>query len=109
MAKTEKVENKDQKVEKSSKKPNKSSYSKKKKIKKNILNGIAYVQSTFNNTKNITIVYAHFTLLATLNDFYVCPLCLFLGPRAPKRFSRHGVGVLVDFFPDIPLTTRRQG
>ena len=28
----------------------KSSYSKKKKIKKNILNGIAYVQSTFNNT-----------------------------------------------------------
>jgi len=27
-----------------------SSYSKKKKIKKNILNGIAYVQSTFNNT-----------------------------------------------------------
>ena len=38
------------KVEKSSKKSNKSSYSKKKKIKKNILNGIAYVQSTFNNT-----------------------------------------------------------
>src|SRR6056300_1674860 len=32
------------------KKSNKSSYSKKKKIKKNILNGIAYVQSTFNNT-----------------------------------------------------------
>ena len=28
----------------------KSNYSKKKKIKKNILNGIAYVQSTFNNT-----------------------------------------------------------
>ena len=28
----------------------KSSYSKKKKVKKNILNGIAYVQSTFNNT-----------------------------------------------------------
>ena len=50
MAKVEKVENKDQKVEKSSKKANKSSYSKKKKIKKNILNGIAYVQSTFNNT-----------------------------------------------------------
>ena len=50
MAKTDKVENKDQKVEKSSKKSNKSSYSKKKKIKKNILNGIAYVQSTFNNT-----------------------------------------------------------
>ena len=28
----------------------KSSYSKKKKTKKNILNGVAYVQSTFNNT-----------------------------------------------------------
>ena len=50
MAKADKVENKDQKVEKSSRKSNKSSYSKKKKIKKNILNGIAYVQSTFNNT-----------------------------------------------------------
>ena len=45
MAKADKLENKDQKVEKSSKKSNKSSYSKKKKIKKNILNGIAYVQS----------------------------------------------------------------
>ena len=31
-------------------KQKKSSYSKKKKTKKNILNGIAYVQSTFNNT-----------------------------------------------------------
>ena len=50
MAKVDKVESKDQKVEKSSKKVAKSSYSKKKKIKKNILNGIAYVQSTFNNT-----------------------------------------------------------
>jgi len=50
MAKVDKVENKDQKIEKSSKKSNKSSYSKKKKVKKNILNGIAYVQSTFNNT-----------------------------------------------------------
>jgi len=68
MVKADKIENKDQKVEKSSKKSNKSSYSKKKKIKKNskkknkisyfkkkkkkknILNGIAYVQSTFNNT-----------------------------------------------------------
>ena len=50
MAKTDKVENKDQKVEKSTKKSVKSSYSKKKKVKKNILNGIAYVQSTFNNT-----------------------------------------------------------
>ena len=37
----------EKKVTKGSKK---SSYSKKKKIKKNILNGIAYVQSTFNNT-----------------------------------------------------------
>ena len=34
----------------SSSKSKKSSYSKKKKVKKNILNGIAYVQSTFNNT-----------------------------------------------------------
>mgnify|MGYP006246296507 CR=1 FL=1 len=50
MAKIEKPDVKDQNVDKSSKKSNKSSYSKKKKIKKNILNGIAYVQSTFNNT-----------------------------------------------------------
>ena len=50
MDKPDKVENKDQKVEKSSKKSLKSAYSKKKKVKKNILNGIAYVQSTFNNT-----------------------------------------------------------
>ena len=40
---------KDQKEEKI-KTVKKSSYSKKKKTKKNILNGIAYVQSTFNNT-----------------------------------------------------------
>ena len=33
----------------------KSSYSKKKKLKKNILNGIAYVQSTFNNLSLIHI------------------------------------------------------
>ena len=39
-----KNDNKEQKIVK------KSSYSKKKKAKKNILNGIAYVQSTFNNT-----------------------------------------------------------
>ena len=45
--KKEVIENKDQKKEIKSKK---SSYSKKKKGKKNILNGIAYVQSTFNNT-----------------------------------------------------------
>ena len=50
MPKTEKTDSKDQKIDKSSKKTSKSSYSKKKKVKKNILNGIAYVQSTFNNT-----------------------------------------------------------
>ena len=50
MSKSEKIEKKDQKLEKTEKKIIKSSYSKKKKIKKNILNGIAYVQSTFNNT-----------------------------------------------------------
>ena len=50
MAKIDKIEDKDQKVDKKSNKSSKSSYSKKKKIKKNILNGIAYVQSTFNNT-----------------------------------------------------------
>ena len=50
MVKSDKVESNDQKIEKSSKKSAKSSYSKKKKVKKNILNGIAYVQSTFNNT-----------------------------------------------------------
>ena len=50
MAKTEKTDSKEQKIEKSPKKVNKSSYSKKKKTKKSILNGIAYVQSTFNNT-----------------------------------------------------------
>ena len=50
MAKTEKMDSKDQKTEKVTKKTVKSSYSKKKRIKKNILNGIAYVQSTFNNT-----------------------------------------------------------
>ena len=51
MAKSEKkTESKEQKLEKNSKKASKSNYSKKKKVKKNILNGIAYVQSTFNNT-----------------------------------------------------------
>ena len=44
-----KTEQKDQPTDKS-KSVKKSSYSKKKKAKKNILNGIAYVQSTFNNT-----------------------------------------------------------
>ena len=50
MAKTDKIEKKDQKNENLEKKIKKSSYSKKKKTKKNILNGIAFVQSTFNNT-----------------------------------------------------------
>ena len=45
--KKEVSDNKEQKTEVKSKK---SSYSKKKKGKRNILNGIAYVQSTFNNT-----------------------------------------------------------
>ena len=50
MVKNEKKEKKDQVEEKPLKTVKKSTYSKKKKIKKNILNGIAYVQSTFNNT-----------------------------------------------------------
>ena len=50
MAKKENTEVKDKVQEKSTKSVKKSSYSKKKKVKKNILNGIAYVQSTFNNT-----------------------------------------------------------
>jgi len=49
MAKEKKEENKNQ-SESKDKVIKKSSYSKKKKTKKNILNGIAYVQSTFNNT-----------------------------------------------------------
>ena len=49
--KTDKKENKDQNQEEKVEKTKKTStYSKKKKSKKNILNGIAYVQSTFNNT-----------------------------------------------------------
>ena len=39
-----------EKIQEKPKSSKKSSYSKKKKAKKNILNGIAYVQSTFNNT-----------------------------------------------------------
>tara|TARA_A100001011_G_scaffold194302_1_gene202719 strand:+ start:34 stop:483 length:450 start_codon:yes stop_codon:yes gene_type:complete len=50
MPKNDKTENKDNKLDKPEKKTVKSSYSKKKKVKKNILNGVAYVQSTFNNT-----------------------------------------------------------
>ena len=47
--KKENTENLDQSKEKQTK-IKKSTYSKKKKVKKNIVNGIAYVQSTFNNT-----------------------------------------------------------
>ena len=47
--KKDKIENKDQPQDKS-KSVKKSTYSKKKKAKKNVLKGIAYVQSTFNNT-----------------------------------------------------------
>ena len=50
MSKKEETQKKDLAQEKSTKITKKSSYSKKKKVKKNILNGIAYVQSTFNNT-----------------------------------------------------------
>jgi len=50
MSKIEKTEKKELTQEKTTKTVKKSSYSKKKKVKKNILNGIAYVQSTFNNT-----------------------------------------------------------
>ena len=48
MAKNKDIEKKDDSKEQ--KVIKKSSYSKKKKIKKNIPNGIAYVQSSFNNT-----------------------------------------------------------
>ena len=48
--KTEKKDKKELLQEKPEKSSKKSSYSKKQKIKKNVLNGIAYVQSTFNNT-----------------------------------------------------------
>ena len=48
--KTEKIDKKENLKEKEIKSVKKSSYSKKKKVKKNITNGIAYVLSTFNNT-----------------------------------------------------------
>ena len=48
--KNQKVEKKENLKENEIKSAKKSSYSKKKKIKKNITNGIAYVLSTFNNT-----------------------------------------------------------
>ena len=47
---TKKTEKKQSTETKEVKVVKKSSYSKKKKVKKNILNGIAYVQSTFNDT-----------------------------------------------------------
>ena len=47
---TKKIEKKENVESKETKSIKKSGYSKKKKTKKNILNGIAYVQSTFNNT-----------------------------------------------------------
>ena len=50
MVKKEKTKKTDQNKEETVKTTKKSTYSKKKKIKKNILNGVAYVQSTFNNT-----------------------------------------------------------
>ena len=50
--KTNKIEKVEKKVSEDStiKSKKKSSYSKKKKTRKNILTGVAYVQSTFNNT-----------------------------------------------------------
>ena len=48
--KAEVKENKEQNKEKVVKTIKRSTYSKKKKTKKTILNGIAYIQSTFNNT-----------------------------------------------------------
>ena len=48
--KNQKVEKKENSKENEIKSVKKSSYSKKKKVKKNITNGIAYVLSTFNNT-----------------------------------------------------------
>ena len=50
MAKVDKNDTKKKVDVKSDKKVLKSSYSKKKRTKKNILNGTAYVQSTFNNS-----------------------------------------------------------
>tara|TARA_B110000438_G_C15793524_1_gene641824 strand:- start:22 stop:471 length:450 start_codon:yes stop_codon:yes gene_type:complete len=50
MSKNEKKDTANKTEESSTKTVKKSSYSKKKKIKRNILTGIAYVQSTFNNT-----------------------------------------------------------
>ena len=72
------IENKDQAKESQSK-SKKSTYSKKKKNKKNILNGIAYVQSTFNNTI-ITILKRYDTYMETTKpvlNFYSKKPCFF--------------------------------
>ena len=50
MVTKEKTDKKEKSNEKVTSTVKKSTYSKKKKIKKHILNGVAYVQSTFNNT-----------------------------------------------------------
>jgi|TARA_B100000287_G_scaffold253637_1_gene238323 small subunit ribosomal protein S11 len=50
MPKEKKTKTEKDQIEEKVKTVKKSTYSKKKKTKKNILNGIAYVQSTFNNT-----------------------------------------------------------
>ena len=50
MSKEKKTKIEKNQLEEKVKTVKKSSYSKKKKTKKNIINGIAYVQSTFNNT-----------------------------------------------------------
>ena len=50
MSKEKKIKAEKDQIEEKVKTVKKISYSKKKKTKKNILNGIAYVQSTFNNT-----------------------------------------------------------
>ena len=60
MAKPEKKDNKELSQDKSPKKAVKSSYSKKKKTKKNILNGIAYV-----NQLLITQLFQSLTLMET--------------------------------------------
>ena len=67
MIKDKKID-KDQKEEKI-KTVKKSSYSKKKKSKKNILNGIAYVQSTFNNTI-VTIADTSGNVISCNKGFY---------------------------------------
>ena len=46
----ENTDNNKEQIKDSKSKVKKSTYSKKKKVKKNIVNGVAYVQSTFNNT-----------------------------------------------------------